>query len=246
MATVWDADTGRYPWFLGTFLNLDQKIKKILAIDQLNIKPVNCALDFIGIGHIGSKSVHSLMMFLFNFNGRIIVLQYCVGFCLTTWISHKASLVSQMVRNLLAVQETWVLFPGRQDPLEKGMATHSSILAWRIPWTEESGRLKSMGLQRVGPDGETNTFIFIHVSPPPWDSLPTPSPSSRSSQRTEAPCVNTATSHGLSVLHIVMYMFQYYSLNSSHSLLPPAMSKIFSFCLRLYSCPSNRFISTIF
>ena len=73
--------------------------------------------------------------------------------------------MSQVVRNLLAVQETWVLSLGWQDPLEKGMATHSSILAWRIPWTEEPSRLKSMGSQRVGSDGATNTFTFMHVSP---------------------------------------------------------------------------------
>ena len=44
----------------------------------------------------------------------------------------------------------WVRFPGQEDPLEEGMATHSSLLAWRIPWTEEPGGLQSMGLQRVG------------------------------------------------------------------------------------------------
>ena len=49
---------------------------------------------------------------------------------------------------------------GWEDPLETGMATHSSILAWRIPWTEESGRLQSVGSQRVGHDSATNTFIF--------------------------------------------------------------------------------------
>jgi len=48
------------------------------------------------------------------------------------------------------MQETWVQFLGWQDPLEKGMATHSSILGWRIPWTEEPGGLQSMGSQRVG------------------------------------------------------------------------------------------------
>ena len=53
----------------------------------------------------------------------------------------RASLVAQMVKNLLAVQETWVQYLGWEDPLEEGMATHSSILAWRIPWTEEPGRL---------------------------------------------------------------------------------------------------------
>ena len=52
-----------------------------------------------------------------------------------------ASLVAQMVKNLLAMQETWVQSLGREDPLEKGVAIHSSILAWRIPWTEEPGGL---------------------------------------------------------------------------------------------------------
>ena len=55
-----------------------------------------------------------------------------------------------MLKNLLALWETWVRFLGQEDCLEKGMATHSSIPAWRIPWTEETGRLQSMGLQRVG------------------------------------------------------------------------------------------------
>jgi len=57
-----------------------------------------------------------------------------------------------MVKNLPAVQETWVLFLGRENPLEKDMASPSSILAWRIPWTEEPGGLQSMGLQRVRHD----------------------------------------------------------------------------------------------
>ena len=59
---------------------------------------------------------------------------------------------AQMVRNLPAMQETWVCSLDWEDPLEKGMATHSSILAWRIPWAEESGRLQSMESQRVGHD----------------------------------------------------------------------------------------------
>ena len=57
----------------------------------------------------------------------------------------KASLVTQMVKNLPAGQETQVRLLGQEDPLEKEMAIHSSILAWRIPWTEEPGRLQSMG-----------------------------------------------------------------------------------------------------
>ena len=58
--------------------------------------------------------------------------------------------IAQMVKNLPAVQETQVRSLGQEDPLEKEMATHSSILAWRIPWTEEPGGLQSMRLQRVG------------------------------------------------------------------------------------------------
>ena len=63
-----------------------------------------------------------------------------------------------MVQNLSSMQETQVWTLGREDPLEKGMATHSSILAWRIPWREEAGRLQSMGLQRLRHDWMTNTF----------------------------------------------------------------------------------------
>ena len=61
-----------------------------------------------------------------------------------------ASFVAELVKDLPAMQETWVQSLGWEDPLEKGKATHSSILAWRITWTEEPGRLQSMGLQRVG------------------------------------------------------------------------------------------------
>ena len=61
----------------------------------------------------------------------------------------RASLMAHMVRNLPAVWETWVLALAWEEPLKKGMATHSSILVWRIPWTEEPGKLQSMGLQRV-------------------------------------------------------------------------------------------------
>ena len=60
--------------------------------------------------------------------------------------------MAQTVKNLLAMQETRVRSLGWEDPLEKEMATHSSIHAWKIPWTEEPGRLQSMGLQRVGHD----------------------------------------------------------------------------------------------
>ena len=60
--------------------------------------------------------------------------------------------MAQTVKHLPAMQETWVLSLGQEDPLEKETATHSRTLAWNIPWTEEAGRLQSMGLQRVGRD----------------------------------------------------------------------------------------------
>ena len=68
------------------------------------------------------------------------------------WAVYGASLVVQAVKNLPAVQEIRVGSLSQEDPLEKGMATHSGILAWRIAWTEEAGRLQSIGSQRVGHD----------------------------------------------------------------------------------------------
>ena len=70
----------------------------------------------------------------------------------------RASLVAQVVSNLPAMQETQVQSLNQKDPLEKEIATHSSILAWRIPWTEGPGRLQSMGSQRVRHDWVTNTL----------------------------------------------------------------------------------------
>ena len=58
--------------------------------------------------------------------------------------------MAQTVKNLPAMQETWVRSLGQEDPLEKAMATHSSIVAWRIPWAEEPGGLQCTGFQRVG------------------------------------------------------------------------------------------------
>ena len=66
--------------------------------------------------------------------------------------SIQTSLVAQMVKRLSTMRETWVRSLGREDPLEKEMAIHSSTIAWKIPWTEEPGRLQSMGSQRVRHD----------------------------------------------------------------------------------------------
>ena len=80
-------------------------------------------------------------------------------------------MVAQMLKNPPAMQETWVWSLGLEDPLEKGLATHSSALAWRIPWTEEPGRLQSMVSQRVRHDwvtkcGHAHTHIqLLTVTP---------------------------------------------------------------------------------
>ena len=68
--------------------------------------------------------------------------------------------MAQTVKNLSAMQETQGQYLGREDPLEKVMATHSGILGWRIPWTEEPGRLQSIRSQRIGQNWEANTSLL--------------------------------------------------------------------------------------
>ena len=79
------------------------------------------------------------------------------------WSHLDQTTVVEVVKNLPAVQEIWVRSLGREDTLEDGMATHSSILAWRIPWTEEPGGQQSMGSQRIGHNWTTNTFMSSTV-----------------------------------------------------------------------------------
>ena len=75
-----------------------------------------------------------------------------------TWLKQLSTLVTQMVKNLPVKQETWVQSLSQKDAMEKGMATHPSILAWIIPCTEKPGRLEYMGLQRTGHDWLTLPF----------------------------------------------------------------------------------------
>ena len=79
--------------------------------------------------------------------------------------THLSVPIAQLVKNLPAVQETWVWFLGREDPLEKKLAVHSSILAWKIPWTEEPGRLQSKGSQRVRHHWATSLHSLPAVRP---------------------------------------------------------------------------------
>ena len=122
------------------------------------------------IGALVSASVLPMNIqgwFPLGFTG-LITLQskgLSIIFSSTTIWKHKffgtqTSLVAQMVKHLPMTQETWVRSLGWEDLLEKEMATHSSILAWKIPWKEEPGRLQSMGSQRVGHNWATFTFYF--------------------------------------------------------------------------------------
>ena len=77
-------------------------------------------------------------------------------------INQGSSLVAQLVKNLPAMQETWVWYLSQEDPLEKEMETHSSIPAWEIPWTEEPGGLQSMGSQRMEHDLATKSAYIIN------------------------------------------------------------------------------------
>ena len=85
-----------------------------------------------------------------------------------THIHVWASLVAQMVKRLPTTQETRVRSLGQEDPLEKKMATHSSVLPWRIPWMEEPGGLQSMGSQRVGRNWATSLSLYMYN----WVTLP--------------------------------------------------------------------------
>ena len=146
------------------------------------------------------------------------------------------------------------------------MAPHSNALAWKIPWMEEPGGLQSMGSQRVGHDWATTltqllyrtVVVFaihahesatgVHVSPS-WTPLPPPSPShpSGSSQCTGPEHPVSCIEPGLqSILHMVIYMFQCYSLKLSHPHLLPQSPKVCSLHLCLFCCLTYRVIVTIF
>ena len=84
-----------------------------------------------------------------------------IGICCQ--LLHRASLVAKGLKPLPAMWETWVWSLGQEDPLEKEMATQSSTLAWRIPWTEEPGRLQSTGLQSVGHDWATSLSLSTRI-----------------------------------------------------------------------------------
>ena len=95
-----------------------------------------------------SRSLHEVSLLFFP--GKDSAYEKSCSLCLTP--SQLIALVAQLVKSLPEMWETWVQSLGQEDPLEKEKATRSSILAWRIPWTEEPGGLQSMGSQRVKDD----------------------------------------------------------------------------------------------
>ena len=112
-------------------------------------------LGLIGLISLQSKGLSRVFSntTIRKINSSALSLLYCPTVTFVPDYQIKgASLVAQIVKNLPATQETQVQPLGWEDPLEEGRATHSSILAWRIPWTEEPGRLQSMGSQRVRHD----------------------------------------------------------------------------------------------
>ena len=99
-----------------------------------------------------------------NFWRQFLPLCQCKfwGFFNYLWtICIWASVLAQIVKNLPVIWENQIPSLDQEDPVEKGKATHSNILPWRIPWTENPGKLQSMGLQKVGRDWTTFTFFFL-------------------------------------------------------------------------------------
>ena len=114
---------------------------------------------------------------------------------------HNTSLVAQTVKCLSTMRETWVRSLGLEDPLEKAMETHPSILAWRIPWTEEPGRLQSMGSQRIAQDWVTKAQSREYPDPETIQTFPIlqrgkgdPASVGRQANLSQGPCILTVPS----------------------------------------------------
>ena len=119
-------------------------VRSMFYLGWIFIKGLRLEFSFL---HVGVQLFqHHLLNRLSLFHSAIFPLSK------SRWLCFGASLVAQMAKNLSTMQDTWVQSLGWEDSLEKGMATHSSILAWKIPWTGEPGRLQPMGFQRIRRD----------------------------------------------------------------------------------------------
>ena len=112
-------------------------------------------MDHQGSPELFKKTLVELLICSWSDIGQVLFHLFLTSTLEGRSVIKPVSLVAQLVKNLPAMQETQVQSLGQEDPLEKEMATHSSILAWRILWTEERVRLQSMGLQRVRHDRAT-------------------------------------------------------------------------------------------
>ena len=137
-----------------TIMTLIGHLKK--SIWTMNLWLCMSSFSFVWQILLNLDFVKSKMTWFFFF-GHLVTSTGLLSF---VW---RFSLVAQMVKNLPTMQETRVWFLGCEDPLEKGMTTLFSILAWNIPWIEELGRLQSMRLQRVGHYWATNSLLFVMI-----------------------------------------------------------------------------------
>ena len=136
---------------------------KILCIFKRHSKYFLFSKIHIFIKFSISKLALNFLFLTFSF-------KICLISCFPIF-SYRSTFVAKMLKNLPAIQEIQVQSLGWEDPLEKGMTTHSSILVWKIPWTEEPGELQSMGLQRVRHNWVTIIFkLFNYIFPiQPWN-----------------------------------------------------------------------------
>ena len=153
--------------------------------------------------------------------------------------------MAQRLKRLPAMQEIWVQSLGWEDPLEKEMATHSSILAWRISWTEEPGGLQSTGSQsRTQQSYFTFTVILVHVLQI-FKKSNYYTQSVQHSDKLVLFLIEQAYFYcSKYVTHLVIYIFQCYSLKSFHSHLLPPSPKLCSLHLCLFCCLAYRIIFT--
>ena len=166
LSFTWTIVDSLHPWSMGSIT--DHYIMKTVETSvecTFEIKRGSLEISCLGLNPASNTYCVSLGN-LFNLSVLHFLISkiYCLGLFLelkNISIYVRASLVAQTVKNPHAVQETWIQSLGWEDPLEKGTATHSGILAWRIPWTEEPGRLQSMGPQRVRHSWATFTSIYV-------------------------------------------------------------------------------------
>ena len=149
-------DTDIRPWRRGEFSEAERREEERARDENLPMGPFSTLTQILQqSGHWSYHHWDSCEKGINSF----IIWKWACGFVLCLYVS-RASLVGQTVKSMPAMQETWVPSLGREDPLEKSMATHSSIPAWRISWAEEPGGLQSMGLQRVGYNWATNSICL--------------------------------------------------------------------------------------